>query len=271
MVTRETGNAKAPPRDDYGDHALVLDWDLEFLPWLKGRKTRHRAMPLPPAWRPGQHWAFIGPTGEGKSTAAVGILATRKWVVALDPKGEDETLKASGYERVTKIPPPKRQDDRIWKRVLDGQPVGLVVGFEPKTDEEDKQLHELMRDCITWTRRSRGWTLYVDEFELLSSQRMFRLGPDIERMLITARRAGTSVVTSFQAAAWVSKHATRQASFTALWPTRDRQMIKNVAEAMGRDWRTIAQAVDELPPFHTLVIPKQIRRPMIITSAPKVS
>ncbi len=48
-------------------------------------------------------------------------------------------------------------------------------------------------------------------------------------------------------------------------------MIKNVAEAMGRDWRTVAAVVDELPPFHTLTIPKQIRRPMLITSAPKIS
>lgn len=269
--------APDPPADDFGAHAVVLDWDTEFLPWLKGQKTGHRAepggplLPLPPGWQPGQHMALVGPTGEGKSTFAVGLLGLRKWVVALDPKGEDETLKGAGYERVTRIPPPKGQDRRIWRRVEEGKPVGLVVGFEPRTDEEDLQMHQLMRASITWTRRSRGWTLYVDEFELLSSQRMFRLGPDIERMLITARRAGTSVVTSFQAAAWVSKHATRQASFTCLWPTRDRQMIKNVAEAMGRDWQTIAAAVDELPPYHVLVIPKQIRRPMVVTSAPKVA
>ena len=50
-------------------------------------------------------------------------------------------------------------------------------------------------------------TLFVDEFELLSSQRMMRLGTMIERMLITARRDKTSVITTFQAPAWVSKHA----------------------------------------------------------------
>jgi hypothetical protein len=100
---------------------------------------------------------------------------------------------------------------------------------------------------------------------------MFHLGPDIERMLITARRAGTSVVTSFQAPAWVSKHATRQASLCIMWPTRSRELIKTVAESMGRDWKTLSAAIDELPPFHSLTIPKQIRRPMVITSAPKVS
>lgn len=276
-----------PRADDYGGHALVLDWEREFLPWAAGKKRSatngNTRMPLPSPWKPGGHWALIGPTGEGKSTFAVGILGLRKWVLSLDPKGEDETLEASGYERLRTMPPPRDRlaavgkkpapgtQEWIWKRVDDGLPVGLIAGFEALTDEEDAALHKLMRDSVTWCRRTRGWTLYVDEFELLSSQRMFRLGPDIERMLITARRAGTSVVTSFQAAAWVSKHATRQASFTSLWPTRDRDMIKNVANAMGRDWRMVAQAVDELPPFHTLTIPKQIRSPMLVTTAPKVS
>jgi hypothetical protein len=277
-------SATEPRADDYGGHAVLLDWEREFLPWAAGRKRAASAggmrLPLPAPWKPGGHWALIGPTGEGKSTFAVGILGLRKWVLSLDPKGEDETLEASGYERLTDIPPPKGYpvgkpqpgtERWIWDRVDKGLPVGLIAGFEAMTDEEDAALHKLMKDAVIWCRRTRGWTLYVDEFELLSSQRMFRLGPDIERMLITARRAGTSVVTSFQAAAWVSKHATRQASFTSLWPTRDRQMIKNVAEAMGRDWRLIAAAVDELPPFHTLTIPKQIRMPMLVTTAPKVS
>ena len=274
-----------PARDDYGGHAVYLDWDTQFLPWAQGKLRKAATaggmrLPLPSPWRPGGHWALIGPTGEGKSTFAVGLLSLRRWVLSLDPKGEDETLEAAGYERLTAMPPPKGwpvgtpkppTERWIFDRVDKGLPVGLIAGFEALTDEEDMLLHKLMKDSVIWCRRTRGWTLYVDEFELLSSQRMFRLGPDIERMLITARRAGTSVVTSFQAAAWVSKHATRQASFTSLWPTRDRQMIKNVAESMGRDWKTIALAVDELPPFHVLVIPKQIRRPLIVTTAPRVN
>lgn len=278
----------APRRDDYGGHAVYLDWDTQFIPWMRGKLTKSAnaaglTMPLPAPWKPGNHWALVGPTGEGKSTFGVGIISQRKWVVSLDPKGEDETLEAAGYVRVRSMPPPadrlawarraprEGSNDWIWDRVTKGLPVGLVAGFEALTDEEDAALHALMRDAIVWVRRTRGWTLYVDEFELLSSQRMMRLGADIERMLITARRAGTSVVTSFQAAAWVSKHATRQASNVTIWPTRDRPMIQAIAESMGRNWKFIAAAVDELPPYHCLTIPKQIRRPMIVTMAPRVS
>jgi hypothetical protein len=47
-------------------------------------------------------------------------------------------------------------------------------------------------------------------------------------------------------------------------------MIKKLAEAMGRDWRELGSAVDLLPPYHTITIPRGSRHPMIITSAPEL-
>jgi len=47
-------------------------------------------------------------------------------------------------------------------------------------------------------------------------------------------------------------------------------MIRAVAEAMGRDWRELAAAVRELPQFFALVIPKQVRAPLVLVHAPKV-
>lgn len=281
-----TATLATPRRDDFGGHAVYLDWERQFLPWMGGRLLRADAagaqVRLPAPWKPGKHWALIGPTGQGKSTFAVGILGQRKYVVALDPKGEDDTLEAAGYVRITKFPLPRdrfagaRQEpkpgteDWVWHRAERGLPIGLVVGFRSYSEQQDAQLAQLMRDAITWVRRVGGFGLYVDEFELLSSQRMMRLGADIERMLITARRAGTSVLTSYQAPAWVSKHATRQAGYITVWPTRDVDMVTNVARAAGRPWKVVAAAVDELPRWHCLTIPEEIDRPMIVTTAPKV-
>ena len=248
-----------------------LPWDqfLQYIGW---------------AWKPGQHFALIGPTGEGKSTFAVGILEGRKWVLALDPKGEDETLTDSGFRRMSCLPSQSlnlgwrlthwkaaRAWDHIQNDIAEGHPARVIVGGPARTRQQDAANQDLMRRAFEYAREAGGWTVYVDEFELISSQRMFRLGPDVERMLISARREGTSVVTSFQAAAWVSKHATRQARFAAIWPTGDRQMIKNVAESMGRDWRQLAQVVDELPAFHVCVVPRGKRGgPFVCTSAPRL-
>lgn len=254
----------APPPRSQGPPVVTLPWDT-FLAYMAD------------TWEPGAHIANIGPTGEGKTTVNVGLLDTRKYVMALDPKGEDETLEQAGWTRVSHVPgermPWGSRDRKAWDKIhqdiAEGRPARVIVGGKADTDEQDARLVELMRKSIAYARHARGWTLYVDEFELLSSQRMFRLGPPVERMLISARRARTSIVTSFQAAAWVSKHATRQARFTIMYSTGDRQMIKNVAEAMGRDWHALGAAVDELPKFYVLVIPRgKNGGPMILTTAP---
>lgn len=260
-----------PPKID--DDALVvgLPWD-QFLRYMRW------------AWKPGQHIAMIGPTGEGKTTFASGLLGLRRYVLALDPKGEDETLTQSGFERVSLLPNQRidltwrlrhweaaRQWDRIHQRIAEGLDARIIVGGPARTIEQDLANQDLMLRCFQYAREAGGWTVYVDEFELISSIRMFNLGKWVERMLISARRDGTSVVTSYQAQAWVSKHASRQARFAVMWPTGDRDMIKNVAQAMGRDWRTLAAAVDELPPFHVCVIPRgKNGGPLVCTSAPEL-
>lgn len=217
-------------------------------------------------WQPGMHVALVGPTGEGKSTFAVGILRRRKWVLALDPKGEDETLSASGFERITRWP----LSGEMWDRVAEGLPLRLIVGGATSTNKELADLVKLMRQALEGVRASGGFTLYADEFQILADRRMYGLDKEVEIMLVAARSKGTSVVTSFQAMSWVPKAATRQASFVVIWPTRDEDMIKAVAQTMGRRWQEIVAAVHELPDFHVLVIPKKVSAPIVITTAPQL-
>src|SRR5207248_297525 len=85
-------------------------WD-EFLEWFAT------------VWKPGQHAALVGPTGMGKSTFAVGILELRKYVLALDPKGGDETLETAGYERLTDWPLPAK----VYDAIAEGRPARFIV------------------------------------------------------------------------------------------------------------------------------------------------
>lgn len=230
-----------------------VSWEI-FLAWLYD------------AWNAGTHLAIIGPTGEGKTTFVVGILNLRKWVIALDPKGEDETLAASGYYRVTRFPLPSS----IRNDVAEGKPARLIVGGPSRNDREKAVLKALMKQAIQIVREQGGWTLYADEFQILADMRMFGLGKPIEELLISARRNRTSVITAFQAPAWVPRASTRQAWGTLILPTRDINMIKAVAESMGRPWQDLQQAVYLLPQYHGLFIPKSIHAPMILINPPPV-
>jgi hypothetical protein len=241
--------------DDGSDVKVIgIPWEL-YLVWMSD------------VWTPGKHFALVGPTGEGKTTFAVPVLQQRKWVLALDPKGEDETLAASGFQRITSLPLPRK----IRNAVAEGKPARLIVGGSVDTDKEEAALRKLMRETIAMVRQQGGWTIYADEFQILSDARMFGLGKPIEQLLVSARSKGTSVMTAYQAPAWVPRAATRQAWGVAIWGTRDRAMIKSVAESMGRNWRDVETAVDLLPAYHVLVIPKSVRAPMVIVHPPAIN
>lgn len=267
--------APPPPGSAPRHSVLYLDWETCFRPWLTGRRVSvdrdGRQVQLPPCPKPGQHIAVTGKTGYGKTTLIAGILDTRKYVLALDPKGEDETLAATGYRRVTGLPPRKRWPKDVQKDMDEGRPVRLIVGNPTRTREGDEANRRLMGEAIEYARQAGGWTLYVDEFQILADQRMYRLGGDVERMLISARRDATTLITAFQAPAWVPKSSTRQSRHIVSYATQDEDMIQAIGRAAGRPWRHIQEAMGELPDYHVLWVPDKIKAPMLITKAPKIN
>lgn len=264
--------------DDYSHRAVYLSWP-EYLNWLKGLKTWHvvrgERIPLPPPWRPGQHWANIGKTREGKTNYVVALLqGTRKYVIALDPKGEDPTLSRSGWTRVTALPTDRRHFPRdLRKRIedpYDTGPVRMVVGLDARTRASDEANRQLLQDTLEYARQSRGWTVYVDEHQVATDPRMFGLGPQVARMAVSAASAKTSILTSMQYVGWSEKAPVRQASMVSLWKNKSRDLMRKVSEELGRDWRELAAIVDELDKYDLVTFSDDVRAPIILTRPPKI-
>jgi|HubBroStandDraft_1064217.scaffolds.fasta_scaffold01026_20 hypothetical protein len=219
-------------------------------------------------WRVGQHKALVGPTDSGKTTYAVPVLKLRKYVIALDPKGGDSRLAKSGFTPCPRWPP----DSKILDGIAEGKPARLVVGFPCRTIADKKRLRTLQSNALEGAFEMGGWTVYMDEFQVLADRRMMGLDKLAEELLISARDPKRmTIVTAYQAPAWVPTASTRQAQWFAIWKTLDVNIIKALAEKMGRDWREMIRIMRTVPRHHIVIGGTDTDAPLIITKAPRLS
>lgn len=233
-----------------------MPWQ-DFLPWFEK------------AWKPGQHVALIGPTGVGKSTFAVSILKHRRYVLAFDPKGGDETLsKGTGYERINRFPFPP--SSAIKKLLEEGKPVRRIVGQITHREEDVPHLIASLNEALGTVFAMGGWTVYIDELQIAADKRMGNMAGKIEMQLVGARSKGISMVTSFQAPRWVPRAASDQATWMAVWYTRDRDVVNRLAEMTGRPANEIRGAMRELDHYCIMLFSRNPRDPIVVTYVPKV-
>lgn len=231
-----------------------MDWETQFLPWFKKE------------WKPGQHIATIAPTGAGKTTFTAGVVEhCRKYVLALDPKGNDSTLSTLGFERLAKWGGIREMQKRVADNDYNNQPSRYIIGGNNNSMKDFEELKETMRKVLADVWAMGGWTVLADELRLLTSPKMMNLGEPIDRLLVAARDRKVSLVSSYQSPAWVSTEASRQASFVAVSYTRDDDIIKRTAEIMGRNKNEVRGAFRGLDKYAFLVIGRDPRQPYIAT------
>lgn len=221
------------------------------------------------AWKPGDHIALVGPTGMGKTTLACGILPLRRYVLAFDPKGGDSTLaslKRYGFVRCATWPPPREIRSKINK----GEPARLIVGPLVASQKDIVKQKTVFAAALDGAFEEGGWSCYVDELQLMADRRMMGLTTSIERILIAARDRGVSMVTSFQRPANVPRSASDQASWLAVYYTRDFDVVKRIAEMAGRPSNEIRGAIAGLEKYSVLLFSRDPTEPIRVIRPPKV-
>lgn len=234
---------------------ISLKFDGEFMPWFYS------------VWEPGQHIALVGPTGSGKTHLMTKVLPLRKYCLALDPKGGDTTLAAleqSGFVRSTWPP-----DKEIRKQIEEGRPARLIVGSPVKTTEDMPKLRREMALVLKDAFNERGWTVYVDELQIVSDRRLMNLGGSVERNLIAARDRKVSMVMSFQRPANVPRSASEMSTWFLVLYTRDRDTVDRLSEMAGRSTAEMRGMMNSLPEYCILVFSRDPRQPVIVTMASK--
>lgn len=185
-------------------------------------------------WKQGEHTAFIGPTGSGKTTMAEAVLNKQPYVTALGTKPKDDSMDrliASGYTVYKKWPTtwPKDSAEKYPRRVVWPKPKAL-------SEKEVTRQAEVIRDAIASMYGEGGWCIYVDE--LWYAVNNLNIGFEIKTILLQARSIGISLAASTQRPAFVPLEIYDQSTHLFFWRDNDE---RNLARLSGISWRSANQ------------------------------
>ena len=137
--------ARAPA----GGDVVAMGWD-EFREWFR------------PRWRRGEHLGILAPTGAGKTTFAGGLFAPprplRKYLLAADPKGGDETLGALRLESLPDWPGDRKMDELLAHHEREGLPTLFRVGPVVQVEKDLERMRRAIADSLDGAWRMGGWT-----------------------------------------------------------------------------------------------------------------
>lgn len=213
-------------------------------------------------WQHGEHVTMIGPTGEGKTTAMLGMIKQHPYHVVFGTKPKDATLDglvAEGYlkmDRWQSIDPTEYPRRLLW----------------PNATDIDSKAHmrTVFKDAMQRIFREGSWTVAADELGFLTDRKFLGLSEEATMMLIQGRSLGISFVSATQRPAWVPLEVYGQATHLFLWKTTVEEDQRRLSFLNGSvDPNKIREVMNALERFQFLYVNVRTGE-MLRTRAPEI-
>ena len=162
-------------------------------------------------WRRGEHYALIGPTGQGKTTMMMHLLPMHPYSAVIATKPQDVMLAAlteMGYVRYS-----------TWRSVsVEHVPKRLIW---PDITRISKLLAQkaAIRNALHAVYQEGGWTCDIDELWYICH--MLGLTLEVKMLLLQGRSLGVSLLVATQRPAFVPLEVYDQSTHLMFWRDAD--------------------------------------------------
>lgn len=214
------------------------------------------------AWEQGEHVAFIGPTGQGKTTTALQIIDERSFVTVLATKPRDDTMDylfKHGYVRFKEW---KNSDpEQIPHRVL-WPPAHRLYSAQSQ--------RSVFRHALDNIYPQGGWCLYFDELWYFVNH--LKLSHEVKTYLLQARSLDISVVCSTQRPSSVPLEVYDMSTHLFFWRDNDRRNLDRLSELNAVNGQTVKAIISRLPRHQFLYVNTRVGEEIAMcrTTAPRL-
>lgn len=205
----------------------------------------------PDGFTQGDHVTIIAANGQGKTTIALEVVETRKYVLGLFTKPRDpiiDALVSRGWRRTSSL------DIRVENGELVDRRVAFHPVFRHGTIREKRQRQgRAIKEALDYAFEAGGWCVLADESIWLV--RHLKLGDELEAYWYQGRTSKISLVAVAQRPRHVPLAALSQAEHIFLGRIGDVEDVRRFGEIGGViDPALIRQAVRELERYEFLYI-----------------
>jgi len=245
----EFGSSRPRSSNEENRHLARLSREAPRIPWADFLKELE--------WKSGEHFAMIGPTGQGKTTMLLNVLPLHPYVVVFATKPRDDSMQKlinAGYLKM----------DR-WRSLDPVMFPRRVLWPDATTLDSEKNQKEIFKDAFNRIYREGGWTIAIDELwyiiNVLSLQR------EVRTMLLQARALGISLVCATQRPAYVPLEVYDQSTHLMFWRDNDETNLKRISGLASASAGLIRRTVQSLDRYQVLYINTRTGR-MLRTRCP---